>query len=443
MVEALPETMVASLEAMGADLVAWARAHRGATLGKHEVGVLEIVRRVLPELLGEVVEMSTPGLDGRHAPLREACPGCGERRGAQSWRERTVLTVCGPVQIERPWYTCAECRSGFSPVDTALGLAPRGRLSVGMVEWLVHLGATTAFRDAAQMLERLTGLTVAAETIRQRTEKAGAAIETEIACATAVVAATGEPSGPVDPAPGTLVIETDGVMVRYGDGWHEVKLGLIAGHQGGTTVVPSYIAARAGAEQFGPRLLAEAARRGALAVVGWDGPLSGRNLAVLRTVLVLGDGAIWIWALAAEHFGTRIEVIDFYHAAEHVWTVARALFGEGTVAATAWANARIKELLATGADPARRAMATATATTPEAVDVLRRERGYFRTNAHRMNYPAFRAQGLPIGSGAIESCAKHLVQHRMKRPGARWSQPGAQAVLNVRCRLLSNLPIAA
>ena len=443
MSEALPDGIVARLETLGVELAAWAQAHRGVTLAEHELGVLRLVRLALPGLLEEVVEMSTPGLDGRHAPLRETCPGCTQRLAAQSQQERTVLTICGPVCIERAWYACRACRRGFSPVDAVLGIGCRARLSTGITEWLVRLGATTAFRDAADLLDRLTGLAVAPETVRQQTERAGAAVEEAIQSAATTVATTREPAGPVNPAPGTLVVQTDGVMVRYLDGWHEVKLGLVAGHQDGTTVAPSYVAARASVEQFGPRLLAEAARRGALAVVGWDGPLAGPSLAVLRTVLMLGDGAVWIWALAAEHFGTRIEVVDFYHAAEHIWMIARALFGDGTGAAKVWASARITELLAQGADPVRRALANATTTTPQTAEVLRRERGYFRTNAHRMNYPALREQSLPIGSGAVESSAKHLVQQRMKRPGARWSDPGAQAVLNIRCRLLSDLPFAA
>ena len=79
----------------------------------------------------------------------------------------------------------------------------------------------------------------------------------------------------------------------------------------------------------------------------------------------------------------------------------------------------------------------------EAAEILRRERGYVRTNAARMAYPSFRERGVPIGSGAIESGARHLVQQRMKRPGVRWSKAGAQGVLTIRCQLLSDRPIAA
>ena len=135
--------------------------------------------------------------------------------------------------------------------------------------------------------------------------------------------------------------------------------------------------------------------------------------------------------------------MDFYHASEHLWTVARAAYGDGTPKAQQWARRQVWRLREKGAAPILRALSAAQGATTEVAEVLRRERGYFRTNAARMDYPAFRARGLPIGSGAVEGSAKHLVQQRMKRPGARWSERGTQAVLNVRCRLLSGLPLAS
>jgi hypothetical protein len=324
-----------------------------------------------------------------------------------------------------------------------LRLEQRARLSQGLQEWIIGLGASTSFAEATSWLEKLTGLKVSDETIRQHTERRGQEIEEAQQEASEQVKKTQEPASPLDPAPGMLVVETDAVKVRYLDGWHDVKIGLVAGHKDGEMVAPSYIAARMSAEEFGPRLLAEAARRGALEVVAWEGLVTQRGLAVLREVLVLGDGAVWIWNLAADHFGKRIEILDFYHASEHLWTVAKALHGEGTEAAKGWAGERTKKLLEKGAGPVLKALAEARAETTEAVEVLRVERGYFRTNAARMDYPKFRKMGLPIGSGAVESSAKHLVQQRMKRSGARWSEAGAQGVLNVRSRLLSRLPLAS
>jgi hypothetical protein len=197
------------------------------------------------------------------------------------------------------------------------------------------------------------------------------------------------------------------------------------------------VAAREPAAVFGPRLLTEAARRGALEIVGWAGGRTGPGLAVLRRGVVLGDGAPWIWHLAAEHFGECIQIVDWYHASEHVWALAQALYGTGTEPAKAWAAARLTDLAERGAEALLRALRRERPTTADGKTALRQERGYFRTNRLRMAYPSFVAQGLPIGSGAVESSARQLVQLRLKRPGARWSAAGAQALMTLRAQLLS------
>jgi hypothetical protein len=300
------------------------------------------------------------------------------------------------------------------------------------------------FAEAQEWLERLTGLHVAKETVRQQTVQQGTRLEqAQQAASRAVERARASPL-PVDAAPGQLLVETDGVMVLYREtGWHEVKIGLVAGWQDGELTAPSYVAAREGAAAFGDRLLAEAARRGALEVVRWAGGRTGAGLAILRDVLVLGDGARWIWTLAVEHFSERRELVDFYHASEHLWSVARTLYGEGTPQAQAWGTARCHELRHQGVAPVRAALRQARAATPEGRRLLRRERGYFRTNAARMDYPRAKAAGLPIGSGAVESLARHLVQLRLKRPGARWSPAGAQALLTLRAHLKSGRALLA
>jgi hypothetical protein len=243
-----------------------------------------------------------------------------------------------------------------------------------------------------------------------------------------------------------LVVETDGVMVRYRDrhldgalvegDWHEVKLGLVGGWRDAHLRQPSYVAAREAAPTFARRLGTEAARRGALDVVKWH-PWDGR-FAELRSVVVLGDGAKWIWDHVATLFGNeRTEIVDWYHASEHIWTVAKDLHGENTPESKAWARTALDQLWQGGPKPV---LAWFDATQPPsttAAAVLKRERGYFSSNAMRMQYPTLRQQQLPIGSGAVEASAKHLVQQRMKRAGSRWSDLGARAILDLRCHLLS------
>jgi hypothetical protein len=439
--EALPAAIVAQLEALGQALATVAVAQRDGPLAAFEAATLGAIRAAMPGLLTAVLTEGTSSLRPGGLGRTRSCPGCGERCCVQSWRERAVTTICGTVTLERPWYHCGGCRRGWSPTDATWALAPRERISAGLADWLIDLGASTSFADAQRELGKLTGLAVAAETIRRYTERRGRELEAADRAATRVVEATREAAAEVAPTPGELVVEADGVMVRYRSGWHEVKLGLVGGQVDGELGALTYVGAREAPEAFGPRLLAEAARRGALDVVGWEGP--GGSLATLRRVIVLGDGAPWIWNLAAEHFGERIEIVDFYHAAQHVWAIAHALFGEGTALAARWARFASLALEYDGATSLLALLAATKAASPDATAILQRERQYFRTHAARMDYPAFRAQGLPLGSGAVEAAARHLVQLRMKRAGARWSDDGGKGVLAVRCRLISKRPLAA
>ncbi len=153
---------------------------------------------------------------------------------------------------------------------------------------------------------------------------------------------------------------------------------------------------------------------------------------------MLGDGAKWIWEHVATLFGNeRTEIVDWYHASEHIWTVAKELHGEDTPETKAWARTALDHLWRGGPKPLLQWFDATQPTSTAATTVLKRERGYFSANSGRMLYPLLREQRLPIGSGAVEASAKHLVQHRMKRAGSRWSDLGARAILDLRCHLLS------
>jgi hypothetical protein len=353
-----------------------------------------------------------------------------------------VLTQCGAVTIERPWYTCARCHHGWSAVETTLGVGSRQRASAGLLGWLARLGATTDYREAAELLDELTGLAVGPETIRRECVRVGTAIRVAEAAAIEQTRRTREAAEPPDPAPGLLVLEADGAMILFTDGWHEVKIGMVAGWDGDRLVAPSYVAARESAAAFGPRLATEAARRGALEIDRWDGDVGRRGLAVLRPALILADGAVWIWSLADEYVDQRIEVSDFYHAAEHLAAVAAACFPDPTEA-TAWVDARTGELLTLGPPPVLAAFDRLAPPTTKAAEARRVERAYFASRVDRMDYPSLRLDGLPIGSGAIESAADHVVQRRMKRAGMRWSEAGGDAMLALRARQRSRRPLAA
>jgi hypothetical protein len=350
MTRAIPEQIVAAVTTLAESLAAWCEEGRDGRLEQHEAAVLEQVRQVLPTLLEAVVEVATSDLAPRVRTGRSACPTCGRKVRPHQERPRQVLTRCGVVTVERPWYTCTRCHHGWSVVETTLGVGSRQRSSVGLVAWLVRLGATTDYREAAELLDELTGLAVGPETIRRECLRVGTAIRAAETTASEQTRRTREAAEALDPVPGLLVLEADGAMIQFTDGWHEVKLGMVAGWDGDRLVAPSYVAARETAAEFGPRLATEAARRGALEVERWAGSVTRRSLAILRPALILADGAVWIWNLADEYVDQRIEVSDFYHAAEHLAAVAAACLPDPTVAA-AWLDARQGELLTLGPLP--------------------------------------------------------------------------------------------
>lgn len=462
--EPIPSAIVEQAQQLAAALEQWARTHRSATLAAHEQGVLALLRQWMGPLLGAVLSHALELDHPRARAARVPCPRCGRRRAPHQWRTRRPLTVCGATPFARPYYYCPACRHGWAPADEALALAAAQHISAGLQAWLATAGAEDAFGAAAARIERLTGIGLGAETVRTHTEAVGATLLAEQATTAATVARTQDAAAPLDPAPETLLVEMDGVLVRYRDDWHEVKACLVAGCRLGrgdvgadggkrapVLLAPSYVAVRLPAHLFGPRVLAEAARRGVLEVVGWEQPpgvdprlagVVGPSLAVLRHVVILGDGAKWIWDLAAEHFGGHAtEIVDWFHGTEHLWALGRALHGEADPHTAVWVRRAEAVLWHRGAAALLPHLRRSRAAAPDTELAVRRERGYFATNVERMAYPTFRAAGLPIGSGAIESTAGWLVQARCKRPGMRWGLSGAQAVLAVRAQTASQRPL--
>jgi hypothetical protein len=184
----------------------------------------------------------------------------------------------------------------------------------------------------------------------------------------------------------------------------------------------SYCVGREEAAAFWPRVMREVGR------AGW-----GRGV---RIVVLIADGADWIWHQArcqVRRDGVvLVEILDFYHAAEHLAAVAQAVFGAGSLRARDWLEQQCHALRHQGPSPVRRALAKLAPPTSAGADLVRTTAQYFRTHARRMNYPAFRARHFPIGSGAIESTAKNLIQARQVQAGMRWRTPGAQDVASLR-----------
>jgi len=369
------------------------------------------------------------------------CP-CGHAAHYKELRSKTVLTVLGPVQLSRPYYVCANCSKGQHPVDSELGVAGLDS-SPGVRRMEAVVGSEMPFAPACEPMKLLAGLEVNAKAIERTAEAIGAQIaqrdQQEISRAKQLVL----PMVSKRNIPKMYVL-MDGVQVPVVAAETEGRTGRIEGQRARTrecklgcvftqTAVDqdgwairdpdstTYVGAIETAEEFGFRIYTEAWRR------GWQ-------WATIK--VVLGDGAVWIWNLADQHFPGAIQIVDLYHARQHLGTIAALLHPQDPAAKKLW-MIPMKELLDAGnIEPLvahLREIAAAQAHAAALAHAVQKEAEYFATNADRMRYPEFREKGLFVGSGVVEAGCKSVIGARLKRSGMFWTVRGANAIIALRC----------
>jgi hypothetical protein len=358
------------------------------------------------------------------AGARRAC-GCGGEAVCEGYRLKGVQTVVGWITVRRAYYACPACGHGHCPLDTALGLH-RDSLSPGTRRLVCRFGALLPFAEAAHSLWESARLPLSASTVRAVTEAAGARREQDLAATISAAWTHGLPLATGTPAD-RLYVALDGVRILGTDGaGREIKVGVVQPVRhttdGERRERATYVAGLEPAAAFGQRLALEAHRRG---------------LEQAGRIAVLGDGAAWIWQLAAEHFPDAVQIVDWFHASERVWALGRALWGPETDETATWVAAQLGRL----AQGQAATLAAEWETLPcrgEAAVVRDEQVTYFTNQAPRMAYDRYRAAGWDIGSGMVESACKSLIGAREKGPGMRWSEAGAQTVAAVRVLLFND-----
>jgi len=377
--------------------------------------------------------------DAGYRGPRAGCPA-GHQAGFVSCRDKAVDTVLGTVTISRAWYHCAACGHGFAPRDAELGVAGQ-TMSPGLARMTDRAAAAVPFAAAAKLVGELAGITLTGKRAGRRAEADGqAAARVTAAQAAAITARQVIPLPPAGPLPDMLYIAVDGTGVpmvpaetegRDGKGedgkarTREVKLCCVFTQAGlddeGRPVrdprSSSYLATFAPAAGFGILMAGEARRRGA---------------AHIRQLVALGDGAAWIWNLASQHFPEATQIVDLFHAREHLHDLAKLLEFMLGDHKQDWLDARLADLDA-GDIPAIAAASRAFPLTGRKAADLKTALGYFEHNAHRMRYSHFRSLGMFIGSGAVEAGCKSVVGQRLKLSGMRWTERGATGILTLRC----------
>jgi hypothetical protein len=410
-------------------------------------------RRKAGELDIEAVELAlrtalhSAGAAGLTELLRQPGPvqtgipcACGGQARYKDMRFKPILTVLGPAKMFRAYYWCSRCRQGQFPADIARDIADT-EYSPGVRRMLALVGSEcSSFDRGRQQMELLADLEVTAKAVERVTEAIGADIarhqqETiQQAMQMALPVAVGEPIQKIYvQMDGTglpmVAKETEGRSGKGADGrahTREAKLGCVftqtttddqgrpVRDDGSTT----YTGAIETAAEFSRRIYTEAHQR------GW-----GRA----QVKVVMGDGADWIWNICEEQFPGAIQIVDLYHARQHLWDLGGKLHPNDEKVKRRWVMAhqhflddgKIEKLVAK--------LRSLSPDNPELAAAVRIEANYFERNADRMRYPQFRKQGLFVGSGVIEAGCKTLMGSRLKRSGMFWTVRGANAVIALRC----------
>ena len=385
--------------------------------------------------LTELLQFGPPAPEQRRLPC-----SCGHTANYLELREKTLLTAVGTAQMQRPYYLCPHCHQGQFPADAELDVV-NTEFSPGVRRMHALVGQDAPFDRGREQMKVLAGLEVTAKSVERTAEAIGEDIaqrereQMQQAIQLDIPVVVGKPV-PI------LYIEMDGTGVpvvkketvgRQGktDGQpahtREVKLGCVFTQTkcdkegfpirdpGSTT----YTGAIETAEEFGKRIYLEACQRGAGSAV---------------KKVVIGDGAEWIWNLADLHFPGAIQIVDLYHARQHLWELARKLYPNDAGKQKAWMKKHQRRLLDKGKiEKLVLTLRSIDATNPEVIEKIRIETNYFERNAERMRYPKFRRQHLFVGSGVIEAGCKTVIGSRLKQSGMFWTVRGANAIVALRC----------
>ena len=389
-------------------------------------------------MLGEVLSA-----DRGHRGPRVPC-GNGHQAVFAGYRDKTFDTVLGPVTLARAWYHCAECGRGLAPRDAELGVTGTA-LSPGLTAMNDLAASAGPFAGAARLLEETGGVCLTVKRVERAAEASGTAVAAAGRERARLTAARKLVPLLPSPLPDKLYAAIDGTGVpmtsretagRKGKGedgrarTREVKLGVFFtqdeldadGCPVRDRASTSVIATFEPAPVFAGLVKAEGIRRGADHV---------------RQLTVLGDGAAWIWGIATSKFPEATQVVDLFHAREHLHDLARMLEFMLLDHKDEWLAARLEDLDYGYID----GIAAATRQYPlvgTKKDEIDTALGYFENNAPRMRYHWFRQCGLFVGSGVVESSCKTVIGSRLKQSGMHWTLPGADAIIALRCREASS-----
>ena len=404
-----------------------------------------------PQMLARL-QHKVDAVAGQAHATAPRCPHCAGPMGYHDTRPVSWLALWGRLHASASRYRCALCQQESRPLLDLLGVEP-GRICGSLARLLALLAVVAPYELAARLAGLLLGVKISAMGVWRAAQRLGQAAANYSDELSRYHADSRSEGAPVENAPPVVVLAVDGCVLgmqvrkhrrrRVGKQalpalppvekgqFREVKTGVLLLPQervetspGRQSVVRRFLVTGLGdADEIFRRLY------GQLRELGWVG--------VDTVVVIVGDGAEWIWNRAAM-FVRRCEILDFWHALEHAWGFARLRYGEGSTQADAWVHGIAEDLRAGKVDEVIAGLQRLRPKTPELRASLQALIRYYRENAGRMRYDEYLRLGYGIGSGAVESAHKQVVHARFRQAGMRWSEAGARRLLALRLLLLND-----
>ena len=394
-------------------------------------------RRQALRLAARALEQRLNGDTRDHVGPELPCP-CGGSAQYHGRHGKTFESVLGPLHLQRAYYHCEQCESGFCPRDRALGLESFS-LTPGVLRMTASAAARVSFEESSELLHELAGVEVSAKQVERAAEALGAEIAAEehrqverrgerAPTMYLGMDGTGVPMRPQEVADRTGK-QADGSAKSREAQLVTIWTAEARDEEGKPVRDPGSITYSAAIEtaatvdtspdlsDFAARVQREASRRG---------------FSEAPRQVVLGDGAPWIWNTAMELFPQATQILDRFHVKEHLSQVGKVIYGDGPEGQP-WIQARYDELDEGRLKSLVEALHAHASQYKEARDCM----GYIWKNRRRMRYPKFDQQGFCTSTGVVEAGCKVVIDTRLKRAGMHWTVKGANAIIALRCCKLS------
>jgi len=437
-----------------------------------EVEAVEVSRRIVRPILQHRIQSRLDKLDDQ-ALGQPDCPRCQGMAESQGRPQRSWGSLVGVLELSRRYIHCVECQQGFWPSQKPVGL-PLGDYTARAEEVCTMMATTVPYGMASKLLDKMCGLTVSVKAIEDmvsRRTQGAQELDTQEAqqCAPLdeqglPVATQHRPSPPPPQAPQVAYLEMDGVIAmtrqpiapedlseqekqrlqqateqgarggkgqRYEIGGREIKNAVLYDGQDcakespprGCLLHKRYVSHQGDWQAFAARLWVEVLR------LGFDRA---------RKLVVLSDGSEWIRSLCGWLPVTVLLILDLFHVKKRIWEVAHSLYGQDSDLAKQWAKVQCDRVEAGQAPQVIEGLKSRCPRREETKKLVAELHTYLSNNLDRMDYPAYRAQGLRVGSGAVESANYHVTGSRLKLQGMRWSPAGSAGMAVLRADMFND-----